>query len=210
LLVTHLAHTSAYVSIRQHTSAFCRSSHTWRARKSIRQHTSAYVSIRQHSVARHTPGAPGRGGGRCRIRRGSSRACVRAGVSYACTLHTPYVSIRQHTSAYVSIRQHTSAYVSIRQHTSAYVSIRQHTSAYVSIHQLAFVQVHHMRAHLREQVATKYVSIRHEGNSIRPHTSASSAYARQRLRSCRCIICVHTCESKATSPEKITIALKKP
>jgi hypothetical protein len=41
--------------------------------------------------------------------------------------------VRQHTSAYVSIRQHTSAYVSIRQHTSAYVSIRQQISAYVSI-----------------------------------------------------------------------------
>jgi predicted metal-dependent hydrolase len=78
----------------------------------------------------------------------------------------------RHTSAYVSIRQHTSAYVSIRQHTSAYVSIRQHTSAYVSIRQLAFVQVHHMRAHLREQVATKYVSIRQESNSTRPHPSS--------------------------------------
>ena len=59
-------------------------------------------------------------------------------------MHTPYVSIRQHTSAYVSCAapyiciHHTSAYVSIRQHTSAALhhtyayTIRQHTSAYVS------------------------------------------------------------------------------
>jgi hypothetical protein len=46
----------------------------------------------------------------------------------------------QHTSAYVSIRQHTSAYVSIRQHTSAYVSIRQHTSAYVSIRKYTWLR----------------------------------------------------------------------
>jgi hypothetical protein len=93
-------HTSAYVSIRQHTSlpihqqaAFLHTSYV-----SIRQHTLAHVSIRQHtsaylSIPQHT----------------STSA---------------YVSIRQHTSAYVSIRQHTSAYVSIRQ----LVSIRQHTS----------------------------------------------------------------------------------
>ena len=67
----------AYVSIRQHTSAYVRAgagageegvgrcTHT-SAYVSIRQHTSAYVSIRQHASA--------------------------------------YVSIRQHTSAYVSIR----------------------------------------------------------------------------------------------------------
>jgi hypothetical protein len=39
---TALHHTSAYVSIRQHTSAYV----------SIRQHTSAYVSIRQHTPLR--------------------------------------------------------------------------------------------------------------------------------------------------------------
>jgi hypothetical protein len=90
---------SAYVIIRQHTSAassresigsnpigpLLESQHT-SAYVSIRQHTSAYVSIRQHASA-----------------------CV---------------SIRQHTSAYVSMRQHTSAYVSIRQHASAYVTER--------------------------------------------------------------------------------------
>jgi hypothetical protein len=85
---------SAYVSIRQHTSAYVRQ--YWHSvvlptyasirnllrqtseYVSIRKHTSAYVSIRQHTSA--------------------------------------YVSIRQHTSAYVSILHHTSAYVSIRQY----------------------------------------------------------------------------------------------
>jgi hypothetical protein len=41
VLVCCILHTSAYVSIRQHTSAYV----------SIRQHTSAYVSIRQHASA---------------------------------------------------------------------------------------------------------------------------------------------------------------
>jgi hypothetical protein len=50
-------------------------------------------------------------------------------------IYLEYVSIRQHTSAHVSTRQHTSAHVSTRQHTSAHVSIRQHTSAHVSISQ---------------------------------------------------------------------------
>ena len=110
----HYAAPPAYVSIRQHTSAYVRSpqcaSTTAAAPPlccsvSIRQHTSAYVSIRQHTSA--------------------------------------YVSIRQHTTAYVSIRQHTSAYTDLfRQRASAarcthacsnsacksaYVSIRQHT-----------------------------------------------------------------------------------
>jgi hypothetical protein len=72
-------HTSAYVSIRQHSyctklRTFC-TEHT-SAYVSIRQHTSAYASIRQHT---------------------SAYASIRQ--------HTPaYVSIRQHTSAYVSIR----------------------------------------------------------------------------------------------------------
>jgi hypothetical protein len=39
-------HTSAYVSIRQHTSAYA----LLRCSQSIRQLTSAYVSIRQHTL----------------------------------------------------------------------------------------------------------------------------------------------------------------
>jgi isocitrate/isopropylmalate dehydrogenase len=106
-------HTSAYVSIRlllecgdlllhvthhlarQHTSAYV----------SIRQQTSAYASIRQHRdlllhVTHHLA--------QC----AHVRCClVRLLRQHA----SAYVSIiRQHTSAYVSIRQHTSAYVSIR------------------------------------------------------------------------------------------------
>jgi hypothetical protein len=38
--------------------------------------------------------------------------CVHVLPRRTVTTQTPYVSIRQHTSAYVSIRQHTSAYVS--------------------------------------------------------------------------------------------------
>jgi hypothetical protein len=90
---------SAYVSIRQHTSAYV--SIRTSAYVSIRQHTSAYASIRQHTSAR------------CPFIsiRQHTQACV---------------SIRQHTSTYVSkvpvtppcICQHMSAYASICQHTS--------------------------------------------------------------------------------------------
>jgi hypothetical protein len=53
----HHTHTSAYVSIRQHThsirphTSVPASPHAPSARDSIRQHTSAYVSIRQHASA---------------------------------------------------------------------------------------------------------------------------------------------------------------
>ena len=141
---------SAYVSIRQHTSACVQIRQHTSKYVSIRQHTSAYVQIRQHMPAY------------LRIRQQTSA----------------YVSIRQHTSAYVSIRRYTHlgevrlllfsfrgvfAHVlsfssppsslslktrTLRQlsswlhvphrhdlHTSAYVSIRQHTSTYVNIRQ---------------------------------------------------------------------------
>ncbi len=102
-------HTSAYVSIRQHTLAEDTSAYV-----SIRQHTSAYVSIRQHTIRQHTSVHV--------IIRQHTSAYVSKHVSH----HTSeYASIRQNTSAYVSIRAEG---VSIRQHTSAYVSIRQHTS----------------------------------------------------------------------------------
>jgi hypothetical protein len=103
-------HTSAYVSIRQHTLK-----RQWERRR--RQHTSAYVSIRQHTSA-YVKEAVGEEEA-YRAERPVRRTHVHAATC-------AYVSIRQHTSACVSIRQHTSAYVSIRQHTSAYVSIRAH------------------------------------------------------------------------------------
>jgi hypothetical protein len=132
--------------MRQHTSAYL----------SICQHTS-YVSIRQHTSARYiwksavspVPCRAQRQYLYCTSKASNLSTCecwkmrsisAPKGSVFVCTLaedtdvNLPVcVSIRQHTSAYVSIRQHTSAYVSIRQHTSAYVSIRQHTSAYVSI-----------------------------------------------------------------------------
>jgi hypothetical protein len=45
---TPCAHTSAYVSIRQHTSAYVKRMPRTRPAR-IRQHTSAYASIRQHT-----------------------------------------------------------------------------------------------------------------------------------------------------------------
>jgi hypothetical protein len=91
---------SAYISIRQHTSAYVsiRSAHT-------SAHTSASSALRREPPRRSAPLLP-------------------APVAYvSIRQHTSaYVSIRQHTAAYVSIRvlfrvQHSSAYVSIREHT---------------------------------------------------------------------------------------------
>jgi hypothetical protein len=181
------------------------------------EHTSAYVSIRQHTpayVSMHTCGGGGRSTGRLASRgvarrehagsREKSRRASALSPRAATHLHTTaYVSIRQHTSAeesrrasalsprcyppadgrirqhmsaYVSIRQHTSAYVSRRQHTSAYVSIRQHASAYVSIRQHASAYVS-IRQH-----TSAYVSKRTCGPayvSIRQHTSASVSIRQQ-------------------------------
>jgi hypothetical protein len=138
---------TAYVGIRQHTSAYvsvCERAHRHghlrvhrlellllhglrepegRAYVSIRQHTSAYGSIRQHTAA-YVNGPEG-----------LSLALARL------LLHRLrfFLCIRQHTSAYVSIR--SSAYVSIRQHTLArlrphrlcfFLCMSQHPSAYVS------------------------------------------------------------------------------
>ncbi len=57
----HVVHTSAYVSIRQHTSAYV-VLQQWEHplavnlfRTHLRQHTSAYFSIRQHTSAFNTP-----------------------------------------------------------------------------------------------------------------------------------------------------------
>jgi hypothetical protein len=98
-------HTSAYVSIRQHTSADgCRTSAPPQV-SAFGQHTSAYVSRCQHT---------------------SADVSIRQHTS-------AYVSRCQQTSADVSIRQQTSADVSRRQHTSADVSIRQHTSAHLDV-----------------------------------------------------------------------------
>jgi hypothetical protein len=91
-------HTSAYVSIRQHTCVTCT--------LLVPQHTSAHANVRQHpsasiSIHQHT----------------SAYVSIRSCPPPCCAPCMP------RTSAYVSIRQHTSAYASIRQHTSAYASI---------------------------------------------------------------------------------------
>jgi hypothetical protein len=109
-------HTSAYVSIRQHTSEYLRGCH--RGAVGDQLLLAAPRSRCRALLARiwgYVPGCNSSRASHLRIRQHTSA----------------YISIRQHTSAYVSIRQHTSAYVSTRQHTSAYVSIRQHTSAYI-------------------------------------------------------------------------------
>jgi hypothetical protein len=102
-------HTSAYVSIRQH------SQHT-SAYVSIRQHTSGFVSIRQHTSAYVSIPAPSN----------TCRGCARS---------LPYASVRQDTSAYARIRvgDVLVAWRCVvvvfweRQHTLACASIHQHT-----------------------------------------------------------------------------------
>jgi hypothetical protein len=146
-------HTSAYVSIRQHTSADTSPSVSMTRAGAKRERAS--FDTAEQLPRRTLCCVPGRDPASS----SEARRNTRGGPGGA------YVSIRQHTSAYVSIRQNTSAYVSIRQHTSAYVSIRQHTSdtsdtsAYISIR-------HHTSA---------YVSIRQHTSayvSIRQHTQA--------------------------------------
>ncbi len=93
---------SAYVSIRQHTSAYVSIRRQTRGRGeqgsqgatylhvSIRQQTAEYVSIRQHTSAYVS-------------RRGGERG---AQGSEGATYLRTYVSIRQHTSAYVYVLAH--------------------------------------------------------------------------------------------------------
>jgi hypothetical protein len=153
-------HKSAYVSIRQHTSAYVgayldvdavKQMHHKSAYVSIRQHTSAYIStylevdvVKQMYLrailARLElawPLAPVR---MAPPPRAPSVPTASAPVKPPARFldingllyyYMPTVRMCHTHLAYVSIRQHTSAYVSIRQHTSAYVSIRQHTSAFM-------------------------------------------------------------------------------
>jgi hypothetical protein len=120
-------HTSAYVSMRQHASAYL--CHTRMVASNEPEKTyspaasSAHtallcsVSVRIAStslsaVSRPPPSPPPASSW-------NSLTCGRRPTTDVAPPIPPpaYVSIRQHTSAYVSIRQHTSAYVSIRQHT---------------------------------------------------------------------------------------------
>ncbi len=157
---------SAYVSIRQHTSAYVSYLHAHHKLplKNQHDHSGLHTTARElltlaqsHDVAFAL-----------HLRR-----------THTAVIHA-YVSIRQHTSAYVRIRPHTSAYVCIRQHASAYVSIRLHTSAYLQ-HTSACIH-----QHTSEYLSTScvdlngccfmhtsaYISIRqHMSACIHQHTS---------------------------------------
>jgi hypothetical protein len=101
---------------------------------SIRQHSSAYVSIRHTHTHTHTRA-------RAHTHTQMTTADIRYAIRRRASA---YVSIRQHTSAYASIPQISDMPIRRRAclccrmfvfpHLivySAYVSIRQHTSAYV-------------------------------------------------------------------------------
>ena len=133
-------HTSACVSIRQHTSAYerhgapcitiCRRS----AYVSIRQHTSAYVSIRapRRSMYRELSPDPLSCVSNCTCVPAKQVRCVPvAGTMAPSRSSTSAAAKREPRSdmGRIFVTSLASAYVSIRQHTSAYVSIRQHTSA---------------------------------------------------------------------------------
>ena len=96
---TTCQHTSAYVSIRPHTSAF----------ESLRAYrgSTALVEVRAHETSRlNWP-----------VTQQALRALLMASNAYLRFLWKSSESTRlQYTSAYVRIRQHSSAYVSIRQH----------------------------------------------------------------------------------------------
>jgi hypothetical protein len=134
--------TSAYVRIRQHTSAYVLTYALLRRRRGFRPNglaqplTSAYVRIRQHTSAyvltyallRRRRGfrpnglAQPQAGKESVVLTASARGCGACG--HGCGggrgegspngFRNPRARLRR---AYVSIRQHTSAYVSIRQHT---------------------------------------------------------------------------------------------
>jgi hypothetical protein len=107
-------HTPAVVSMRQHEAAqhvhhrfddICKAAYV-----SIRQHTSAYVKdLRQHGRRQCAQG-PDEGRACQRARASHART---AHTRKARQRPPAYVSIRQHTSAYVSIR----ARISLAQHT---------------------------------------------------------------------------------------------
>jgi hypothetical protein len=101
----------AYVSIRQHMSAYV-SIRAWRLASSV---AAAAARIRQHTSA-YEPGV-----WRHRWRQ-LRRACKPTPPPSAQYLDGAATAARpQLPASYVSIRPHTSAYVRIRQHTSAYV-----------------------------------------------------------------------------------------
>jgi hypothetical protein len=98
----------AYVSIRQHTSAYV--SVTCIPQYLQHQHTSEYVSIRQHTsalLAFHS----------------TCSTSIRQHTSALLAFQS--ISTAQRERAYASIRQHTPAYASIRQHSTVSRQLRE-------------------------------------------------------------------------------------
>ncbi len=89
-------HTSAYVSIRQHTSAYVSIAPAWGAAPAA-EHTSAYVSIRQHtsayvSICQHTSAYVSACVGRSTCRRAGNQST-----------YTPYICpLTPHTATSIS------------------------------------------------------------------------------------------------------------
>jgi hypothetical protein len=77
---------------------------------STRQHTSAYISIRQHSIRQHTSAHVTSAYVSIRILTFATRYGTRFSSSISQTHTSAYVSIRQHTSAYVSISTFSTRY----------------------------------------------------------------------------------------------------
>ncbi len=145
----------AYVSIRQHPSAYVRSAYVRSAYVrsahasacvSIRQHTSAYVSIRQHTSA-----------------------CMR----FVAHLKLDSERVIRHTSATYDVIRTTSY---VRRHTSQTTSyVRRHTSATYDVIRLPFALAEcvcalerggemYSSADARYQLKASYT------RSLRPHT----------------------------------------
>ena len=132
-------HTSAYVSIRQHTSAYVRLyGGTWVADagpsvRALWQRQREVVEVlqapppallrRQHAAVRHTC---------AHIRRRQHTS------AYAAFLRRQHAAVR-HTCARIRIRQHTSAYVGIRQHPSE-LGTPAHT--YLAVEQKKVIDPH--------------------------------------------------------------------
>ena len=104
---------------------------------SIRQHTSAYVSFvfgmcvcveRERKRGASKKNARGTGS-QASHRSNTRNLCVRTSFVLTVYIMSSYIVYYSSAGIIYYIVQHTSAYISIRQHTSAYVSIRQRSRA---------------------------------------------------------------------------------
>ncbi len=197
-----MSHTSAYVSIRQHTSASrartcCVSPYppapsppaaAPAARAAPRPRAPPAHLLRQilyfctSNASKLSTSDPASASSM--ETEGASRASI--SLTTCCSAATPPAapltsrcltsgpSVACQSVAYVSIRQRASAYVSMRQRTAAYGSVHQRTAVYVSIrqHTSAYVSI--------RQHTSAYVNIRQHTSayvSIRPGSALTSWYA---------------------------------